>query len=281
MATTGGTDLVEKAGARPETAWSRLTAGWRIQVLVVRALMIRELSTRFGRENIGFLWMMLEPLLFASLVGVVWTLWRGYNEHGAITTAAFVGTGYIPLTMFRHAVSRSVMVFTANSSLMYHRQIKVLDFIFVRFLIEVIGAMMAFLVLGALLYSLGMMPIPQKPGYLLAGWGLYCVFVFSLCLIIAPLSERSEVLEKLMPVVTYVMIPFSGTFTMNAWLVPKAQAFLVYSPFIDAMEMIRYGVFGDKVDPIYDWRVPVVASLPCLVLGLILCRRIRKRLVVE
>ena len=28
--------------------------------------MIRELVTRFGRENIGFLWMMVEPLLFAS-----------------------------------------------------------------------------------------------------------------------------------------------------------------------------------------------------------------------
>jgi len=276
MTTTG---LPLRAASR--SFWSRLAAGWQVQVRVVHALMIRELSTRFGRENIGFMWMMAEPLLFAGLVGLVWTLMRGGTEHGGLTTAAFVGTGYIPLTMFRHSVSRSVMVFSANSSLLYHRQIKVLDFIFVRVLIEVIGAMMAFVVLGLLLGLLGLMPIPQEPGYLLAGWGLYCLFVFSICLILAPLSERSEILEKLIPVTTYIMIPVSGTFTMNAWLAPKLQQFMLYSPFVNAMEMIRYGVFGDLVNPIYDWTVPLYASLPCMIIGLSLCRNVRKRLVAE
>ena len=51
---------------------SSLAAGWRIQHRVIGALMIRELVTRFGRENIGFLWMMVEPLLFAGLVGILW-----------------------------------------------------------------------------------------------------------------------------------------------------------------------------------------------------------------
>ena len=41
---------------------SKLAAGWRIQRRVIGALMIRELITRFGRENIGFLWVMVEPL---------------------------------------------------------------------------------------------------------------------------------------------------------------------------------------------------------------------------
>ena len=41
---------------------SRLKSGWDIQVRVIKALMIRELTTRFGRENIGFLWVMAEPL---------------------------------------------------------------------------------------------------------------------------------------------------------------------------------------------------------------------------
>ena len=34
---------------------SSFAQGWRIQRRVVGALMIRELVTRFGRENIGFL----------------------------------------------------------------------------------------------------------------------------------------------------------------------------------------------------------------------------------
>src|SRR5580692_536067 len=46
----------------------RLTQGARIQVRVLGALIVRELHTRFGRDNIGFLWFIVEPMLLA--VGV-------------------------------------------------------------------------------------------------------------------------------------------------------------------------------------------------------------------
>jgi capsular polysaccharide transport system permease protein len=265
----------------PRMRAGRLVIGWRIQLRVIRALMIRELSTRFGRENIGFLWMMVEPLLFAVMVSIVWTILRGSTEHSGISTAAFVATGYIPLTLFRHALSRSVKIFSVNSSLMYHRQIKILDFIFVRFLIEMIGSMMAFLFIMVVFVFVGLMPLPANPPLLLAGWLEYALFTLALTLILAPLSEQSEFWEKIVPVTTYIMIPFSGAFTMNSWLAPSAREYLLWSPFVDAMEMIRGGVFGDLVNPIYDPVIPLVASLVCMVIGLAMCRRIRRTLAVE
>lgn len=255
-------------------------AGWRIQRRVIGALMIRELVTRFGRENIGFLWIMVEPLLFAGLVGIVWRFMKGPDEHG-VSVVAFVASGYIPLTLFRHAVSRSVRVFTVNGSLLYHRQIKVLDFIFVRFIIEVIGAMMAYLFIASILMLLDLFPVPADLGALLGGWALYCLFTFSLCLVLAPLSEMSDVLEKFMPVTTYIMIPFSGTFNMVSWLTPEAQNAMYYSPFVHSMELMRYGIFGARVDARWDVSVPITASVVLLVIGLAMCRRIRRRLVVE
>jgi len=259
---------------------STLTAGWRIQRRVIGALMVRELVTRFGRENIGFLWIMVEPLLFAVLVGIVWRFMHGPEEHG-VSVVAFVASGYIPLTLFRHAVSRSLRVFSVNGSLMYHRQIKVLDFIFVRFFIEAIGAMMAYLFIGGLLIVFNEAPLPADLGALFCGWLLYCFFTFSLCLVLAPLSETSEVLEKLLPVTTYIMIPFSGTFNMVSWLVPEAQNAMYYSPFVHAMEMMRYGIFGDRVNAQWDITVPIASSLVLMVIGLAMCRRVRRRLVVE
>jgi capsular polysaccharide transport system permease protein len=255
-------------------------SGWRIQRRVISALMIRELVTRFGRENIGFLWMMVEPLLFAGLVGIMWRYMKGPEEHG-VSVVAFVASGYIPLTLFRHAISRCMRVFTVNGSLLYHRQIKVLDFIFVRFLIEVIGSMMAFVFIGTLLYVLGEFPMPADVGALVAGWFLYCLFTFSLCLVLAPLSELSEVWEKLLPVTTYIMIPFSGTFSMVSWLTPEVQRIMLYSPFVSPMELIRAGIFGDRVHAIWELTVPVSASIILTLVGLTLCRRIRRQLVVE
>jgi len=243
-------------------------------------LMVREIITRFGRENIGFLWMMVEPLMFAGLVGILWRYMKGPEEHG-VSIYAFVATGYIPITLFRHASMRSVRVFSVNGSLMYHRQIKILDFILVRFLIEMIGAMMAGIFIAVLLGALGEFPVPSDIGAMLVGWFLYCLFTFSLCLVMAPLSELSDVLEKVIPVATYIMIPFSGCFSMTAWLTPEAQSAMYYSPFVQSMELFRYGIFGPQIDAQWDTTVPIVVSVVLLLLGLALCRRIRRELVVE
>jgi capsular polysaccharide transport system permease protein len=259
---------------------SSFAAGWRIQRRVIGALMIRELTTRFGRENIGFLWIMVEPLLFAGLVGLVWRFMKGPEEHG-VSIIAFVASGYIPLTFFRHAVTRTVRIFSVNSGLMYHRQVKVLDFVLVRVLIEVIGGSMAFLFIGALLMVLGEFPMPADLGAFIAGWFLYCLFTFALCLVLAPMSEVSDVLEKFIPVVTYVMIPFSGTFNMLNWLTPEAQKVVWFSPFVHGMELLRHGLFGSRVDAEWDVTIPLAASLVLMLIGLAMCRRVRRDLIVE
>lgn len=254
--------------------------GWRIQIRVIHALMIRELTTRFGRENIGFLWIMVEPLLFAGLVAIMWRVMKGPEEHG-INIVAFVITGYIPITVFRHGVSRSVSVFVANSSLLYHRQIKVLDFVLVRFLIELLGAMMGYVFIATILIAFGQFPVPANIGSLIAGWLLYALISFSICLVVAPLSEMSEVMEKFIPVTTYIMIPFSGLFTMASWLTPTMREYLLWSPFVNAMELMREGVWGNKITAYYNLWNPIIFSVIMMLIGLALCRSVRKTLAVE
>jgi capsular polysaccharide transport system permease protein len=253
--------------------------GLRVQMMVIKALMIRELVTRFGRENIGFLWIMAEPLLFAGLVGLVWTYMKGPESHG-MGVVAFVATGYIPLTFLRHSFGKSASIFLANSALLYHRQVKVMDFIFVRVLIEVIGAMMAYIFAALILGYFGMFPMPANVGALLAGWAIYIFFVLAVCTILAPLSELSEAVEKLVPISTYIAIPFSGVFSLSAWLPPNLREGLTWSPLVSGMELMRYGAFGSVVTPYYDVPRALGVSLVCMVVGLILCRRVRRMLIV-
>lgn len=251
-----------------------------IQVRVIKALMIRELITRFGRENIGFLWIMAEPLLFAGLVGLLWRFQHGSVEHG-VGVVAFVASGYIPLVLFRSSMSRAAGIFTANSSLMYHRQVKILDLVLVRFLVEFIGHMMAYLFIAIVLMAAGAFPMPHDLGMLLIGWAYYSIFTLSICLVVAPLSEMSDVLEKFIPVTAYIMVPFSGAFFMVSWLAPGFGDAVLWSPPVHAMEMMRYGIFGDAVSPQYDYFYPLSICLPMMAVGLALCRRIRQTLVIE
>lgn len=254
--------------------------GLRIQMRVIQALTARELMTRFGRENIGFLWIMMEPLLFAGLVGLAWSIVRGPISP-EISIFAFVVTGYIPLTFLRHSFARSSSIFVANSALLYHRQIKVLDFILVRTLIEVTGAMMAYVFAGIVLAFFGLFPFPADIGALVLGWGVYIFCVLALCTILAPLSEISDVVEKLVPVSIYVSIPFSGVFNLAEWLPADLRETLMWSPLVSGMELMRYGLFGTAVTPYYDLEKAFGLSLVFLLVGLILTRRVRRILSVS
>ncbi|OYX64250.1 MAG: capsule biosynthesis protein [Sphingomonadales bacterium 32-64-17] len=257
-----------------------LSQGLHVQAKVVQALIMRELVTRFGRDNIGFLWIIVEPLLFAGLVGIVWTIAGGHNS-GSISVIAFVATGYIPLTFLRHAFGRSSKIFQSNSALLYHRQVKVLDFIFVRVSIEAIGAMAAYIFAGIVLYFFEIVTAPENVGAIILGWCVYVFFVISVATVLAPLSEMSEVVEKLVPISVYVAIPFSGVFNLAAWLSPPMRDVLMWSPLVSGMELMRYGAFGDLVTPYYDLPKALGVSLACLLLGLTLCRRVRRTMTVS
>jgi capsular polysaccharide transport system permease protein len=257
-----------------------LRQGWDIQVRVIGALMLRELTTRFGRENIGFLWIMVEPMLFALGVGILWRFMKGPVEFG-FDIMAFTVSGYIPLVLFRSVISRSIMSFTANGSFMYHRQIKVLDILLVRFLIELIGHMMAYLGIALFLGALGIFPLPYDVGFVILGGAYYAFFTFAVALVLAPLSEMSEALEKVTPLFTYLMIPLSGAFYFVSALSPTAAKIVLYSPPVHGMEMMRLGLFGPSIDARFDYLYPLTVCLPITLLGLVMCRIVRRRLVVE
>ena len=78
-----------------------LWQSFRIQQRVIGALLMREVLTRFGRHNIGFLWVFVEPMIFT--IGVV-TLWTVVDVgHGSsIPIVAFGITGYSSVLLWRH-----------------------------------------------------------------------------------------------------------------------------------------------------------------------------------
>jgi capsular polysaccharide transport system permease protein len=50
---------------------------------------------------------------------------------------------------------------------------------------------------------------------------------------------------------------------------------------VTGMELMRYGIWGGKITPYYDIPYAIAVSLGMTVIGLVLCRRIRRILIVE
>lgn len=257
-----------------------LIGSFAIQFRVIWALLLREMTTRYGRENIGFLWIIGEPILFCAGVSILWTATRPSHEHGLPMTA-FVITGYVPLTMWRHCLMRAVRAFESNGSLLFHRQVTPLDIILARVFLEIMGTLMAGLLvmIGACL--LGFMHLPADYSLLYFGLLFQALFSLGTALLVAALSELSELVEKSVAVLSYVSIPFSGAFSMVGWLPPHYRWILLLSPSVNNVEMIRGGEFGSAVHVYYDLFYDSWITALMLLIGISLTLRIRRHITVQ
>lgn len=246
-----------------------------VQARVIWALILRELQTRYGRENIGFLWMVGEPILFCSGVTIVWTAIRPSHEHGLPVTA-FVFTGYVPLTIWRHCVGRALKAFDANGALLFHRQVSPLDILVARVVLEVIGSILAGLIIAVIAIMLGFMDPPKDYALFYMGLAYQCAFAFACALLIASLSERSDTVEKFLGAVMYLSLPVTGAFAMVSWLPKSAQTILLLSPSVQNFEMIRGGWFGPTSHPMYSVEYATWSTGLMLLLGLSLALRSRR-----
>jgi len=250
------------------------------QSRVVGALLIREIYTRFGREGLGFAWIVGEPLIFAVPVLLTWSAVRGSSEHG-VPMMSFLWTGYLPLLMFRHVGGRMLMFVRVNAGLLYHRQVTIFDIFLARCLLEVVSSLTAVLVSGVLFYSLGMMDLPRDLpmfylGYLYMIW--WCAVIG---LIVGAFSERTDWAEKIWQPYSYLYIFFGGVFFMAAWLPESLRGWALLQPSVQAYELIRAGMFGSAVrtygDPAYETTALAVLTL----IGLLLMRDARKYVIAE
>ncbi|TBW39533.1 sugar ABC transporter permease [Siculibacillus lacustris] len=236
-------------------------ASLAVQRRVISALMIREALTRFGHENLGFFWVMGEPLILTLGVMVVWTFTGGTHGH-SIGVIPFVLSGYSLLTLWRHIVFRSVHAMRQNIGLVFHRNIRFLDILVARAILESVGGLAAFYIAYVPLVLLGALEPMEDPLILLSAWILMSWFSFGFGLILAGLTELSEAVERFVGPIMYLSLPVTGSFYMVAWLPVEAQRILAWSPLVNGFEMFRCGLFGSMVETAWD---PVFLLVSCIV----------------
>jgi capsular polysaccharide transport system permease protein len=230
---------------------------------------MREIITRFGREGLGFAWLVAEPLAFCFGVMVLWSFTKPAYEHG-IRLAPFVMTAYMSLILIRHLIGYLAGALQGNMGLLYHRQIGPLHIFSARILLEFAGATIAYAVVYVFLLAIGQVSLPSNYLLLYAGWFLLTFISSGFALILTGLAMRFDVMERLIGLIGYLMIPLSGVFTMVAWLPHGFRHVLLLLPFVHPVEMMRSAVFGEFVKTYYDIPYALAFGAVFNVVGLLL-----------
>ncbi len=235
-----------------------------VQRRVLHALLMREVITRFGRDNLGVLWLIAEPMLFTLGVATLWTAAR--LTHGsAIPIAAFAVTGYSSVLMWRNAAARCSMAVEQNKSLLFHRNVQVVDVLLTRIVLEIGGATGSFVVLSLFFIFIGWMQVPVDLLQVMFGWVMLAWFGASLALLIGAATAFSPIVERLWHPAAYLLFPLSGAAFMVDWMPANLQQVVLLLPMVHGIEILRDGYFGDVVRTHYD--IVYMASC-CLMLSL-------------
>lgn len=256
---------------RTSSAHRDLGGSLQVQVRVIHALMMRELMTRFGRSQLGFFWLMGEPLVLCLGVIVMWTL-TNHNLKG-IGIVQFVLTGYTLVTLWRHIVSRSINCFRQNAELMFHRNVTYLDTLVARALLELGGTGISFMIAYIPFYLFDLVPAMPDPLLVIAAWLFMAWLSFGVGLILAGLSEMSEMVDRFVPPLLYVTLPLTGLFYMVSWLPNAAQRVVLWSPLVHCAEMLREGSIGNGLETHWDLRFLLGSCVSLTAFGLVIARR--------
>lgn len=252
----------------------------QIQRRVVWALILREMLTRFGRHNIGFLWLFVEPMMFTLGVTALWTATK--TVHGSsLPIVAFAITGYSSVLLWRNMPSRCIGAILPNLSLLYHRNVRPIDIYFARLALEAAGATMSFVFLVLFFSFIGWLELPEDVLQIAGAWIMLAWFGLGLAILLGALSETYETVEKLWHPAAYILFPLSGAAYIVDALPEAAHKYVLLLPMVHGVEFLREGYFGSAIRAHYDLTYMGTWNIALTLLGLAQVRKISRTLVPE
>ena len=254
-----------------------------VQLRVIKALMTRELLKDWGRANIGFLWVFVEPLIFISLIMLVRNYLLGSGRGSAasshnISLVTFLLTGYLTFMLIRRGLNYFSVAAENNSGLLFHVNVKVINLFYSRFFLECISLSFVLVFLNLVFLYFDVMELPHSFFVASLGWFAVCWFFFGFGLIFAYVADHFPIIKRYRIIWLIVLLSASAIFYMISWLPYERQILVLWNPLAHAMELFREGYFGPDVGAIYSATYLFSINAFLTLFGMILARTFKRRL---
>ena len=259
----------------------RLKARGGLQVMhaSIRALLLRELQTRFGQYRLGYLWVFLEPLLTIGIMVVLFGTVMQRTLPG-MDYSVFLINGIIPFFMFRTGVTLAISATESNRGLFSYRPVKPIDALLARNILEFLLKFTAYIAFTAAFvwfgYSISFEQIPQLLGY----WSLLFIFMMACSLIFVVIGDFSKELNKFLSVFFLILYFLSGILYSIHIIPVEYREYLLYNPLIHIFELMRHAVAPSySLVPGISLSYFIIWMIVSLFIGLLLYKRFERYMV--
>lgn len=229
----------------------------------VAALVLREMSTTYGRSRIGYGWVLLEPILAITFLAFAFSFVLRAPPVGE-SFVLFYATGYLPFLMYRDSAAKLGVSISFSRPLLRYPAVAIIDALIARLLLSILVGSVVFVVV-MLGISLIEEPIVIADYFLVlisislgfcvgGGVGVLNAFLFAV----------SQDWQRLWGVITRPLFLGSAVLYNFQALPEPIGKILWYNPLVHVVGLMRSGVY-----PSYDaeYTSIVYVIVICLVLS--------------
>lgn len=252
-------------------AYRTLRSPLTVTIAVWKALFLREALSRLVQDRIAWALLVVEPLF--HIVLLMWVFSVGFRQRvlAGADVGVFVMLGILGFFLVRNIMTRAIDAISASEALFAFRQIKPVDTVLVRAVLEGLLVCVLFLVMfaGAAIFWHPIYPADflgalQALGALwLAGLGLGLV-----------LSVPGNLVAEFARMVRLLFTPlyfFSAVIYPSVNIPPALRDILLFNPIVHGLESLRVAFMpAYRVPPGIDLGYLVACAVVMIFMGLVL-----------
>ena len=243
----------------------------------IGALMLREMSTTYGRSAGGYFWAILEPVAAITLMTLVFSAALRTPSLGT-NFGLFYASGFLPFTLYLRLNNKIANALKFSRQLLRYPGVRYIDAIIARFLLNVLTYVtVSYLLITVIITIFDVQTILDLRAIMLAfalaallGLGVGCLNCY--------LTMRFHTWDTIWSILTAPMFILSCIFFILEDIPDKYQDVLWFNPVVHLTGLMRTGFYPTYEATYVSVPYVLMFGLITLALGLLLLNRFHRDL---
>jgi capsular polysaccharide transport system permease protein len=241
----------------------------------ILALMLREMSTRYGRTPGGYIWAVAQPVAALIVMSVAFSVLLRTPPLGN-SFILFYASGYLPFTVYANVALSVQHSMQFSKQLLQYPAVSWLDAILARFLLNLLTSITVLCIVFFGILQFTEVSATLAPGPIVLSVVLAALLGLGLGTLNCLLTGLFSAWANIWAIITRPMILVAGVLFIYEQMPEWLQGYLWYTPWIHFTGLARTGVYGTYNPTFISIEVVLLWAMIPLFFGLLLLRRFYK-----
>ncbi|MDK1374537.1 MULTISPECIES: ABC transporter permease [unclassified Sinorhizobium] len=236
---------------------------------VTAALVVREMSTRYGSKPGGYLWAIFDPVAHVAMMTVIFQAIARMPALG-LSFPLFFASGYLPFAFYQRMSSFMAGTMKANKALLSYPVVSPFDAIVSRFILQFMTDALVTGVIFLMIVELSGVTQPMNVAGMIEGAGAAAVLGLGIGTINIVMFARFSLYEQIFGIISRPLFMISGVFFLPENLPNPFRDYILYNPLVHIIMWFRSSIYPEYRADGLDKGYVIEFAVVCFVAGLML-----------